>query len=145
VCEEWRTFENFENWAVSHGYSDSRQIHRINSALGYFPENCEWLLPEEHWAIPSNGYRASRPSRARRLSTYLRTRSKYRGTRNRGRRWAARIRINRKEISLGTFDTEEEAHLAYLEAWKRYATSASDGVSPTAVRSAHLPTAADVA
>ena len=36
------------------------------------------------------------------------------------RRWEARIKVNRKLILLGRFDTEEEARMAYLEAKKTY-------------------------
>ena len=35
-------------------------------------------------------------------------------------RWQAEIALNRKNIHLGRFDTEEEAHNAYLEAKKIY-------------------------
>ena len=36
------------------------------------------------------------------------------------KKWIAQIGINQKTISLGHFDTEEEAHNAYLEAKKKY-------------------------
>jgi hypothetical protein len=35
-------------------------------------------------------------------------------------KWRARIKANNKEIHLGTFNTEEEAHKAYLAAKKIY-------------------------
>jgi HNH endonuclease/AP2 domain len=35
-------------------------------------------------------------------------------------RFAANIRVNRRTIHLGTFDTKEEAHQAYLDAKKQY-------------------------
>jgi hypothetical protein len=35
-------------------------------------------------------------------------------------KWRARIVVNKREISLGYFDTPEEAHAAYLEAAERY-------------------------
>ena len=38
----------------------------------------------------------------------------------RDKKWRARIKLNRKEIRLGYFDTEEEARNAYLEAKKKY-------------------------
>ena len=36
------------------------------------------------------------------------------------KKWRARILINKKNISLGNYDTKEEAHQAYLDALKEY-------------------------
>lgn len=44
VCDEWKdSFNNFKDWAFSHGYSDDLTIDRINSARGYCPENCRFV------------------------------------------------------------------------------------------------------
>lgn len=43
VCEQWRKFEQFRDWALSHGYNDTLQIDRINNDLGYCPDNCRWV------------------------------------------------------------------------------------------------------
>ena len=48
VCDEWLVFENFRDWALSHGYSDDLEIDRIDNDKGYSPENCRWVTPKEN-------------------------------------------------------------------------------------------------
>ena len=44
VCDEWRnSFEDFRDWAMSHGYADGRSIDRIDSDGNYEPSNCRWV------------------------------------------------------------------------------------------------------
>lgn len=48
VCDEWRGengFENFYDWAMSHGYKDAPEkyfctIDRLDNSKGYSPDNC---------------------------------------------------------------------------------------------------------
>lgn len=42
VCEEWRDYSTFKEWALSHGYNDSLSIDRINVNGNYTPNNCMW-------------------------------------------------------------------------------------------------------
>ena len=48
VCDEWLVFENFRDWAFSHGYKEGLQIDRRDNDKGYFPENCRWVTPKEN-------------------------------------------------------------------------------------------------
>ena len=48
VCSEWLIFENFRDWALSHGYKEGLQIDRRDNDKGYCPENCRWVTPKEN-------------------------------------------------------------------------------------------------
>lgn len=48
ICDEWLVFENFRDWAPSHGYKEGLQIDRIDNDKGYCPENCRWVTPKEN-------------------------------------------------------------------------------------------------
>ncbi len=55
VCQEWRTFLTFEQWALEAGYidvdvefKDQLSIDRIDSDGNYEPSNCQWLTVSEN-------------------------------------------------------------------------------------------------
>lgn len=60
VCEEWRVFENFERWGLSHGYKHGFQIDRKDNNGCYCPDNCHFVTRTENnrnrrksWKLPS--------------------------------------------------------------------------------------------
>ena len=48
ICDEWlKSFSDFAEWSVSHGYADNLTIDRIDNTKGYCPENCRWVTIQE--------------------------------------------------------------------------------------------------
>ena len=43
ICDEWKEFEPFYDWAISNGYRDGLSIDRKNSDGNYEPSNCRWV------------------------------------------------------------------------------------------------------
>lgn len=59
VCEEWtgeHGFENFNEWALGHGYADRLSIDRIDTNGDYEPNNCRWATD----TTQANNRRANR-------------------------------------------------------------------------------------
>ena len=61
VCDGWRMFEPFYEWAIENGYRDGLTIDRVDVNSGYSPSNCEWVTKEE------NTRRANLANRAKRI------------------------------------------------------------------------------
>jgi hypothetical protein len=48
IGEDFNTFEKFYEWSMNNGYSDNKQIHRIDSNKDYTANNCVWMDKLEH-------------------------------------------------------------------------------------------------
>lgn len=48
LCDEWKDFLVFKDWALANGYTDKLEIDRIDNSKGYHPENCRWVTRKEN-------------------------------------------------------------------------------------------------
>lgn len=48
VCESWKDFINFKEWALENGYVEGLTIDRINNDGHYDPNNCQWITNKEN-------------------------------------------------------------------------------------------------
>ena len=105
VDDRWHNFQNFADWYVKHEFSGlGYQVDKdllVSGNSVYSPDNC-CLLPKE-----INGKIQTSNSRTKLVGTTFHKASG---------RWQSQIRVDGKQLFLGTFDTQIEAHLAYVEA-----------------------------
>lgn len=47
VCEEWRDYTKFAQWARANGYEEGLSIERKDVMGDYCPENCTWIPMEK--------------------------------------------------------------------------------------------------
>ena len=101
VCFRW--LNSFANFAEDMGMRPmGTTIDRIDSRGWYCPDNCKWSTAKEQNA--NKGIRKN--------NKYLQ------GTYPRDGKWRAKIGLDYKQIILGTFNTEIEAHTEYLKKFK---------------------------
>lgn len=99
-------------------YGELMQAHRVVAVLSGIMEDTTEPMQVDH----IDGVRThNTPSNLRKVTIRQNATNKAThraghllGTARRGNRWQSRIRLGGKQISLGCFDTEEAAHLAYV-------------------------------
>jgi hypothetical protein len=99
VCDEWlECKEKFIVWALRNGFEESLTLDRIDSDKGYSPNNCEWVTRQKQ---AENRF-------------YEVHKKQFRGvTSQRKGKYIAQIQYNGKKKHIGTYDTPEDAALAY--------------------------------
>ena len=48
VCDQWREFGPFRDWALANGYKRGLFIDRIDNDSGYSPDNCRFVTRKEN-------------------------------------------------------------------------------------------------
>lgn len=64
ICDEWKNFEPFRDWAISSGYRSGLTIERKNPLGDYKPENCTFITNKDQQANKLNTIRLSDGSMA---------------------------------------------------------------------------------
>lgn len=57
VCDEWREYGTFREWAIGSGYADTLSIDRIDVDGPYSPQNCRWIPQEKQASNKRNNVR----------------------------------------------------------------------------------------
>lgn len=105
VTDRWRKFENF--FADMGLPPKSLTLERVDNDGNYEPSNCIWATRSDQ---------AGNRRMKRRNLIYRTNMSGFTGVYRKRKRWAAQIGIGPNTKYLGSFDTPEAAHDAYLSA-----------------------------
>ena len=57
VCEEWKTYVQFKEWAMENGYADNLTIDRKETDKNYCPSNCRWVTVKEQQNNKTNNHK----------------------------------------------------------------------------------------
>lgn len=57
VCDEWKEYSTFQQWAANNGYEDNLTLDREDGNKNYCPENCRWVTIKEQQNNKRNNHR----------------------------------------------------------------------------------------
>jgi hypothetical protein len=92
VCDEWRQFVVFRDWALANGYSKNLEIDRENNDGNYTPQNCHFTT--------------------RRYNLLNRSKKPDWGITKVHQRWTVQVTRFKIGYHLGSFETIEKARIA---------------------------------
>lgn len=72
VCEDWRDYLKFREWAMNNGYAEGMSIDRIDNSLGYNPDNCRWIPLEDQNRNKTNNHLITIGDKTQILSVWCR-------------------------------------------------------------------------
>ena len=93
VCEEWKDVVGFIAW-FEPNYIEGYTLDRIDNYKGYNPDNCRFV---------------NKTTQAVNRRIFKSNTSGFVGISPLGKKWKARVRIFKKDIWIGSFNTIEEA------------------------------------
>lgn len=96
VCDEWKDYATFRNWALAFGYQEGLSLDRKDTEQGYCPENCHWVS----YQYQARNRRAQKGYTSQYIGVHWdQTREK----------WMATIGVRGKTVGLGRYISEEAA------------------------------------
>lgn len=97
VCNEWLSYLQFKEWAMSNGYEATLTLDRVDSLKDYCPSNCRWATYQTQ---TRNRNKQKKPS----SSQFIGVSREKNAT-----QWLASICVNTITTRLGYFDDEVAA------------------------------------
>lgn len=116
VCDEWKSYTTFHDWVIhQHGYNlDNYDLDKdLKRGNMYSPQHCTFLPKPINIAMQ---YGDNRNQTSGLLAGVKRSKNKF----------TTRIMVDNKEKHLGSYVTQEEAHVVYKNAKARWVSTLAE-------------------